>query len=271
MKSYYPLIIIVVFLFTSCLVLHSGSVSSGPLLSAQASYVDMAKGKSKSVFMLGFGDLDNEDLVLQAKKNLYLSRPLLKDEYYSNFTTGFTNKYIVFGAVHVCKVTVSADVIKSDPEALQPFGDDFKNKLRPPLLRTDDSKTAQKLPEAEAPGRRANGNIIIAGDSVYYSTDSRNYTLFYVSSVEKETVLLIATNKTDKNILVPSEHLFFIKNIELDGFKSDQKVMATIQGSNNSTTSDEGQVMGISNRGILVKTSSGFYVLPSAKLKKATR
>jgi hypothetical protein len=57
-------------LMSSCLVINTGSVSSGPLLSVNDKYVDVATGECKSFTVLWIGGMHKKRMILQAKSRL---------------------------------------------------------------------------------------------------------------------------------------------------------------------------------------------------------
>jgi len=245
-----------------CIVLHSGSVGGGTPFSSRDKYVDIAKGETKTVFVFGFGDLGRQDLVENAKLNMYFNRPLQKDEYYTYPTTSITNK-IILGFIHITRVCVSAEVLRMNDTLTDVFSSSFKKQIH-----TEKTTPAVKVLSGKVSvEEKTRSSIHLAGDSVYYSKNAKHYNLYVVTTVNNENTLLLSTNANEKNVLVPSSNAFFIKNIELDGFKSGSLVSAEILDPYNSTTFEEGKVMGVSEGYFLVLTKSGFHVLPAIKLK----
>ncbi|HOZ87526.1 MAG TPA: hypothetical protein PL029_07200, partial [Bacteroidia bacterium] len=206
---------------------HSGSVTGGPVFSRQDKYVDIARGKSRDVAVLGFSNLMNDELVQKAKENLYLQRPLKKDEYYSNFATSIASKYILL-FIHITKVTVSAEVLASQDSVNGVFSSAFNRQIHP-----DRSMGNKPSSEKMRSGARAKGNTVMEGDSVYYSANAKDYQQYVVSDVSASTIMLLATNAGNKNTLTSLNHPFFIKNIEMSGYKSGDKVVVEIIDANN--------------------------------------
>ncbi|MES2679239.1 MAG: hypothetical protein V4635_05110 [Bacteroidota bacterium] len=263
MKAYRICLFLVSGLFLSgCLVVHSGSVSGGPVFNRQDKYIDIARGKSRDVAVFGFSNLMNDDLVQKAKENLYLQRPLKNDEYYSNFATSIASKYILL-FIHITKVTVSAEVLAAKDTVKGRFGSTFTGKIHPEKDKQSNA-TSEKI-RSEA---RANGSMVMKGDSVYYSANAKDYQLYVVSDMNAETIMLLATNANTKNTLTSLKHPFFIKNIEMGGYKGGDKVVAEIIDANNLTEYEEGTVLGVSDDYFLVKTTHTFHVLPATRLKK---
>ena len=100
-------------LFSACASLHTGAISSGPLLSANDRYVDAASGYASATYFLGIGGLSKNHLVYDAKKDMMNNRPLKKGEYYANFTVDF-DKTISFISWVTNEVFVHADVLSTN-------------------------------------------------------------------------------------------------------------------------------------------------------------
>lgn len=268
------LLVAILFLFSSCLVLHRGEVSGNALLNTNVSYVDIARGNSKSIFVFGLGNLKNEGLVVKAKYDMYRNRPLKENEFYANFTTSITDKYIFLFA-HVTRVNISADVLKTESESTEPsFTEGFKKIIwNVPNEINLQNKTAVRMD---------NFQILNIGDSVYYAADKKHseYNLYTISSLSKEKILLqaistdykniIATPKKSRNILIPSNTLLFLKNPRVGEFKHGEKVSVEVFD----TLSAQfiritGTILGGSNDQALVKTKNGISVTQLSQLKKA--
>lgn len=260
MKVYNLLLIFTPFLFSSCLVFHSGNVSSGPYLSKDDHFTDIGLGTAKSVFVLGFGNLSTDDLLIKAKNNLYFNRPLAGNEYYANMSTAITNKYIFF-VIHCTKVTVSADILQSRDTSKEMFSKNFRR-----LLGSE--KYLEKSTLQKSKPQRLNGNILLPADSVYFAADEMNYRQYTVMSVDKESVLLKAVLPEDKNLLVSLKKTFFLKNFELGAYKHGTRAMAEFWTANGEYNA-EVIVLGVSEDHVLVKRGTGFFVFTPAKLRKS--
>ena len=154
-----------IFILNSCIVFHSGNISSGPLLKVNDSYQDIATGTSNSVFVLGIGSAANNQLVQAAKRNLYINRPLQKNEYYANFTVDVNRKIILFIAL-IIHVTVNADVIRSNDSTNEVFGEPFLKKITPVL----EVKNKYRY------GLSNNDDYLLSnGDSVYFSRNKKDF------------------------------------------------------------------------------------------------
>ena len=250
-----PILIGFSLFLSSCISFHSGSVSSGPLLHSSDQYSDIASGTSRSVFVLGFGNSKKIKLVQEAKKNLYLFRPLHKNEYYANFTTDI-NKKIIFFVAGIIDVSVSADVLKSNDTTTAGFSNLFNSKIKPGI--TINNNNPQKP------------ITLLNGDSVYYSSNTKNYNLYTVSSLDKQTAVLNSVNPAFKNTLVPiAENTFFIKTGTFNNFKAGDKLETEVFDKFYNTFKKETCIIyGFSENTVLVKNTDGFYIIPREKLKK---
>lgn len=253
-----PFSFLSLFLLGSCVVIHSGGTSSGPLMSVHDQYVDIAEGKAKSIFIFGLGSLRNDKLVLNAKKDMYSRRHLLANEYYANFSTDIAKKYILGPFIQVSKVTVSADVLKSSNQTQDVFGDGFLKKIATPIETGIGTE-----------GIKDNYSLINNGDSLYYSNAFGVYNLYVAAMKDKETVILISTNPECKSVLVPlSTTIFFIKHKELNGIRFGQPFSFQTRDRhslNNETKT--GTVLGLNNRLVLLEFEKSFYVVPLEKTK----
>ena len=89
---------------------HYGTMSGNASISnANFRIVDIAVGTSISKKVFGLGGLKNEAMVLEAKRNLYSSYPLVKGQALANVTVDFVRKNYFF--YEKIKVTVSAEVV----------------------------------------------------------------------------------------------------------------------------------------------------------------
>lgn len=260
MKRYFFLLAAVSFFISGCFVFHKGSISSGPLMNKSDRYVDIGLGKSQSLFVLGFGSLKNEDLLFKAKNNLFVNRPLHEDEYYSNFTTSITNKFI-FGFIHQTKVTVSADVMRSGDTTKGAFSKEYRR-----LIGSE--KYLQTTKKSDDNRIRTGGNLLVPGDSVYYSDDSKNYKLFTVLSADKENVLLKASSDAQNNLLTPRKNQFFVRNVIMDGYQSGGIVVLEYTDEHVNLIKEDAKIMGVSEKHALVKSKDKIQILLLARLKR---
>lgn len=100
---------LLVVLLSSC-ASHLGYISSNTAISnGNFKVVGFAVGTASSKKILGLGGVRNENLVLNAKRNLYAHYPLNQGEVLSNITVDFINKqYLLFSEE---KIVVSAEII----------------------------------------------------------------------------------------------------------------------------------------------------------------
>lgn len=259
MRIFHLFFILFALTFCSCIVFHSGSVSSGPLVHVSDKYVDISSGYASSVFVFGIGNASKQQMLNDAKKNLYAKRPLQKGEYYANFTTDINKKLIFFVAQKIV-VSVSADVLVTGDTSSYGFGDAFSKKITPFVPASNKGVVRTDF----------NGNEIINGDSVYYSYNSKNYNLYTVSSRDKESTILTSSDPAYKSILVSlRQNYFFIKKDIGNILKINDKVtIAVLDSFTERFVDEEGYVMGYAANNALIKTKSGFHVVSIEKLKK---
>ncbi len=246
--------------FSSCLILHKGSVSSGPLLNVNDRYVDIARGEAQSVIVLGIGSIDNDVLLLDAKKNLFKNRPLEKNEYYANFTTDISRKYIFFPIVAINKVTVSAEILISnvkdtnflffnDKRVLKIEYNSYTQETN--YIKTIDNKDLPSITKRD----------IHTGDSVYfYSISSKKFNLYVASEIDKENVMLKATEPIFKNILTSLNNGFFYKNFQFKKYKNGDNLSFEVEDETRFTNKlFKGIILGVSNKTVLIKTADDIY------------
>ncbi len=120
--------LLIIPILTSCAI-HSGSISSHDI-SAKTKFVDVAYGTSNANYILGIGGLTQEAIITNAKKQLYINRPLKAGESYANFTLDLKRSYYVL--LSKLTVTVSADIIEeTDHLENKRFSDSFINAITP--------------------------------------------------------------------------------------------------------------------------------------------
>ena len=255
------LCILTPFLFSSCLVFHSGNVSSGPLLSANDTYKSMASGSSRLVFVFGLGSLKNRALVQKAKKNMYYKFPLQKNEYYSNMATDI-NKKIILGFIDVTNVTVSADILSRSDTSMYPFSIAFNKLITPfvPMVKDDIPTDTSKY----------NGSQLVNGDTLMYTYKDIPYQQYIASSLDKESVILKSLNEKYPSILVPlNQNTFYIQNRLISGLThGDKVVIQVVDPYESRKTSLQAIVCGFCNNHVLVKTSLGYLVQKLSEIKK---
>ncbi len=246
-------------LLASCAVHHSGGVCGGPLLHHGDRIVAIATGKALDRFVLGFGNIKNEDLVQKAKADLYLNHTLKNDEYFSNFSTSITDKYF-FGIIHTTKVSVSAEVLSSIDSLSSKYSPEFQEQL---------SRELQSVRSRPRGGLAQSKFMTMKeGDSVYYSANSRDFHLYVVSNKNSESAVLIATEPMQRNKLVSSQENIFGKDTGKTGLNSGEAVAVEVVDAFNKMKTEPATVLGVSSDLFLVKTVSGFHVLPRNKIRK---
>lgn len=249
-----------VLILNSCIVSHSGSISSGPILTLNDSYQDIATGTANSTFVLGIGSTDNNQLIQAAKRNLYFNRPLQKNEYYANFTVDVNRKIILFIALNI-HVTVNADVIRSNGSTNEVFGEPFLKKITPVLEVKDKYRYGVS---------KDNNHLLSNGDSVYFSRNKKDFKLYTISALDKESLILNPVASKEKSSLVfIYGSTFFVKSTTVKGFKTGEKVeFDIIDPYYNLPAAKQGIVYGYADDLVLIKVDSLFYVVNVTRLKK---
>jgi hypothetical protein len=254
-KSRYDLLIqcitllLIVAGLSSCMVIHSGNVSSGTLQNFNDEHVAIATGVSKSLIFFGLaGDYSNE-MILDAKMNLFRNRPLREGEYYTNFTCDISRK-IILGVFFETRVTVSAEV------------------LRPHSVRDDDPHPKAKF--AEFTGVAAGENLLVNGTdtfrlgrTVYHFIEKGRALSFEIVGIYNNGLNLRPKYKPVGNLFVNPNVVYSPGKIVGD-FKTGDKIMIKM-----ALGHETGVILGFCGDKALVKTHDWSYSIPAAKLKKA--
>lgn len=120
--------LLIIPILTSCAI-HSGSMSSHDI-SAKTKFVDVAYGTSNANYILGIGGLTQDAIINNAKKQLYVNRPLKAGEHYANFTIDIKHSYYLL--VSKQTVTVGADIVKeTDKVDDNRFSESFLKTITP--------------------------------------------------------------------------------------------------------------------------------------------
>jgi len=258
MKKHY-FILPFFFLLEGCIVFHSGGVSGGPLLSSKSKFIKFARGEARHLFVLGVGNININELINDAKKDMYMNNPLETDQYYSNFTTDITSKYI-FLFIQLTQVRVSADIMTTDTSQKSLYD------------RTIDSKQKEdevsKRKEQAAKNNLTQSLAYLINDTVYYSPDGKNYFEYFVRSIDAENTLLYGTKPETKNRLASKFAPIFIKNFKTGGLKNGDEVNYEFVNAFKAAETSSGTVLGFCNNMVLIKSKDSFAVEPVSKVKK---
>ena len=91
---------------------HHGNLTGNDAANPNLRPVNFAYGHSEATRVLGIGGLKKDALVLEAKRDLYLSNRLEEGQLFSNFSIDFKESFSFLFLVHKTKVTVSADILR---------------------------------------------------------------------------------------------------------------------------------------------------------------
>jgi hypothetical protein len=216
--------LILILALSSCAI-YDGSISSSDLNSDYV-YEDIAFGVSQTDYFFSIGGLDKDALVLEAKRQLYRSRPLKENESYANFSVDFKTTYLfIYSQI---KVSVSADVvIKNDNNNKQRFSDNYLKKLNQQALHQD---------------------LFEVGDSIIDKQLNKGVILDVLKN-EKFRVLFSSFDNHYKSKKVSSSNIFSTvkayKGLKVgDNFKSELK---------------QGEVLGLGINGFLYLHGGNYY------------
>ena len=249
-------VLITTILFSSCFVVHRGNVSSGPLLNVNDRYVDIARGKAHSFLVFGLGGVENDVLLLDAKKDLFKNRPLERNEYYANFTTDISKKYIFLFVFASNKVTVSAEVLKTGDTSNTTLSKSFKNVMRV---------------FSEKQFFVSENDTFKLGEEVYFKFNFDNYNDFTkhkIVAITKNEVNLKPIFSSEENVVVKINKTYFYSTVKnLNDYKIGEKVKAEVFSGLGGGKYEHGIIIATRRGFAIVQTSSGNYNVPPNKLE----
>lgn len=203
-------------------------------------------------------------MLLDAKKRLFSNRPLNKNEYYSNFTSTISQKFIL-GVAVIHKVTVSAEVLKSGES------NDSTNVFKNATAEIN-NKTFGKIFSVIISDKTyfiSDKDTFKVGDEVYYNYDNdnlKNLKRYKVMSILKDKASLKSNNLGEESELVPIKHKFYSATKNLEKFKIGDKVKFEYS-SNSGSRFIDGIIIATSNGYAIIQTISGAYSAPPIKLE----
>jgi hypothetical protein len=235
----HPILLVIAPLLPGCMMLNSGNVSSGPLLSVNDKYVDIAKGKSKTHAILGLSDVLDGELILDAKRDMFRSRPLQHGEYYANFTSDISRVFWLGGVVIATRVTVSAEVLRS---------------AEYPVAHPDSSSFSKVSLNFTGTRFVYRTDTFRLQEKVYYKTGS-SWKEFTISAINRDRVSLSPLDTKRKPVEIDFLDELYSTTKILYGFKAGDRVRLT-DGDFAAT------ILGISGNRFLLGTDYKMYVKP---------
>lgn len=180
MKKITPFFSVLLFFVISSCASHTGSISSS-IIPGNYMYEDIAFGVSQTNQYFGMGGLSKDALVLEAKRQLFLNRPLKANESYANFTIDIKRtKIIVYNQTIV---TVSADIVaKGDGIEFSRFSENYISRLNRPNLFESFFEVGDSIID-----KKRNIGVIIGVEGkkkyrIVYSTKDKTYRTKKVSA-----------------------------------------------------------------------------------------
>ncbi len=257
---------LLIFFLSSCIVIHNGNVSAGPLLSAKDQYVNLVVGEAETALVFGLGKFDQDQLVLEAKKNLFSKLQLHKNEYYANFTCDINKKYVLGFFLQIIKATVSADVMRANDSSNNVIHMDYLRKLNISVNATQNTESIKQA----ATSKYFNGNQLVNGDTIFFSKDALNYNAYVVDQRDNEWVVLKAVGNDYQNILVPLlTNSFFFNHSDLPIVKIGMTFNIDVPDEYNTfPVKKTFKVIGVCNDLVLLKLNKLFVVREAISLSK---
>ncbi|MCU0430002.1 MAG: hypothetical protein MUF42_08515 [Cytophagaceae bacterium] len=227
------LAVIVLTLCASCAV-HHGNYAGTPQDFDECVVAEI-KGESKATYILGFGGLNKNQMVQEARKAMFNSRKLYAGEKYSNLTVDMQASGFLLYVRY--KVTVSADVVKECGASAAPPNDAI-------MTKTSDERIAELK--------------WTAGDTA----------IFYNGIVKRSPCVVdrAENNVADIEWLEKSQKLTFVSQNNL--FKTTGSYKGFIVGNvyeyKDATSGTEqikkGMIIGIGSKSFLVQTADQKYI-----------
>jgi len=247
----YLLILLLPSILTSCIVLNSGNVSSGPLLDVKDKYRETARGEAHSILYLMLLGPQKNDLLLKAKRNMYQNRPLQAGEYYANFTGDLSKTIYLFGLIVVTKAIVSAEVIQSTSNSAQ----DEQNK--------DSSHFFKVSLNISSKGDFVyKTDTFRLGEKVYYKEGRAEFQQYTIRAIKANKVELAREDNTRVLFVSLFEELFS-RDKSLYRLHAGDKVILPYPNEAGMAT-----ILGVSGNRYLVKYEDRYLIFSPSQVRK---
>lgn len=234
-------------LFASRVSFHNGAISSGPLLSTKSTYVDVATGHAKTFALLGFGGINKDHLVFDAKRIMMRNRPLKRGEYYANFSVDF--KRTTFFLVYLeTQVFVHADILSERVDSVSStISDNYKK------VNNTDYYISEGCFRSEA-------DTFCVGEKVYYFIyNSLSYKEFEIISFTKSGYAnLKYTKEPLPDIIVKNTDLYYSLDKSSYDFKRGDMIIFT----KGLKKEYQGKIIAVSKLNALVYTDKETLEIP---------
>jgi hypothetical protein len=256
MKKNYFYLATLVILMSSCIVFNSGNVSSGPLLSVNDKYVDIAIGESESITVIGMAWEYSNKMVLEAKAEMFKNRPLRNGEYYSNFTCDFSKK-IILGIIYTTRVTVSAEVLRIKDSgqvdrpgvSIKPVEKGFNNAVG---LYHPKNYFINKI------------DSFVLGERIFYSSSNADFKMFEITAIDSLKIGLKRVYGIHPIKYLKAHQIIYSTKKQLAGFKVGERVLAIPL-----FEWKEATIVAASDKKILLRSANNYFLcLPSDVKKK---
>lgn len=144
--------------FTGCIATHLGTMSGSASLNAPNFIYKKQDvyGEAQAVYILGIGGMENKSLIIEAKKNMLKTNPLMKNQALANVTVSYKSTGFVGVLIRTITCTVSADIVEfgsvqadvSQLQAPNPSTDLPKENLSTAVIKTE-NKNIEKNTEVK--------------------------------------------------------------------------------------------------------------------------
>ncbi len=123
MKKIHILSILIITLFSSCMSVYHGNMSSNTTVDqGNFSYTGIRSGSASCFYVFGIGGMNHSALINEAKEKMLLENPLRRNEALINQIIEWQNTYY-FPCFYRTTCIISADVIKFDETDLERLKD----------------------------------------------------------------------------------------------------------------------------------------------------
>lgn len=108
--TFFAVLLVMTSMLSSC-AFHYGYMNNSASLGANNfKYVKIVQGEATATYIFGFGGLEKQGLVLEAKRDLLQNYPLKDGQALANVTVDFKSTFILF--VRTTKATITADIVE---------------------------------------------------------------------------------------------------------------------------------------------------------------
>lgn len=246
---------LLLFFFYSCISIHSGSISSGNLLSQKDKLVDTVFVETKNIKFLGFGKVSKRNLFINAKNELNRKYKLKEGEYFLNYTYDI-NKNFIFGFLFIVnKVTLQADVYSTNINA-KSLNEQFEISKQNIIKEEIDHNTIKF------------SGIIIVNDTITINKkcfyfDGSYAKNVYLNKITSDGYVFLETHNSYKSYKLKNADDLFSVNVTVNDYKVGDIVKAKAYAAY-----EKCEIIAMNSKRLLLKLSNELFVRKFDEVKK---